>query len=80
MAKPKTIHVYDAECNIQVRKAVLDTSQVKQTLSCTNDECVDDLIASSIVGAGSVIVAGSIVMVSNVVYWIEREQECQAVN
>ncbi|UTF59130.1 hypothetical protein [Gilvimarinus sp. DA14] len=80
VVKPKTIHVYDEHCNILVRKAVLEPDQSKQLLRCTNEDCVDQLVVSGIVGAGSVIVAGSIVMVSNVVYWIEREQECQAIN
>ncbi|MCP8900569.1 hypothetical protein [Gilvimarinus xylanilyticus] len=80
VATPKTVHVYDPECDIHVRKATLEANQSTLIKNCTNETCVGELVGASVIGTGSVIISGSIVVVSNVVYWIEREQNCRAVD
>jgi hypothetical protein len=71
----REVEYYDAGCEIQSRKMVLDI-QPLGNLSCTQSrEC---LATTLVIGAGSTIIAGSIVVVGNTVYWLERVGKCTA--
>lgn len=76
----KTVYVYDEACNINVRKEQLSVQQVRRLKGCSNEKCVSDVVAASIVSAGSAIVAGSVVIASNIAYWFENQEDCQLVN
>src|SRR3970040_1904328 len=65
----REVEYYDAECEIQYRKMVLDVQRLGN-LHCTQSrEC---LATTLVIGAGSTLIAGSIVIVGNTVYWLER--------
>ena len=71
----REVEYYDAECEIQSRKMVLDVQRLGN-LNCTQSrEC---LATTLVIGAGSTLIAGSIVIVGNTVYWLERVGKCAA--
>ena len=71
----REVEYYDADCEIQSKKLVMET-QPLGNLSCTQSrEC---LATTLVIGAGSTIIAGSIVVVGNTVYWLERVGKCVA--
>ena len=71
----REIEYYDADCEIQSRKMVLDVQRLGN-LNCTQSrEC---LATTLVIGAGSTLIAGSIVIVGNTVYWLERVGKCAA--
>lgn len=77
---PSTVHVYDKECDIRVREAQLDVSQMNSLGQCSNEGCIGQVISAGFVSAGSAIVSGSIVIVANIAYWFEKQQSCKAIN
>jgi len=69
----REVEYYDADCEIQSRKMVLDVQRLGN-LNCTQSrEC---LATTLVIGAGSTIISGSIVIVGNTVYWLERVGKC----
>jgi hypothetical protein len=71
----REVEYYDADCEIQSRKMVLDVQRLGN-LNCTQSrEC---LATTLVIGAGSTIISGSIVLVGNTVYWLERVGKCAA--
>jgi len=71
----REVEYYDADCEIQSRKMVLDVQRLGN-LNCTRSrEC---LATTLVIGAGSTLIAGSIVIVGNTVYWLERVGKCAA--
>src|SRR5262245_28923763 len=76
-AVPKTISVYDPECQIVAKQMVLDVQTANTAANCSNRECLGQVIGSSVVLAASTVVSGSIVVAGNVVYWLEKKRNCQ---
>ena len=75
VATPREIEYYDAGCDIQSRKLVLEV-QPLGNLNCTQSrDCMGAVLAIS---ASSTIISGSIVVVGNTVYWLERVGKCVA--
>lgn len=77
-AYPKTIRVYDEECQIVTRKMELDVTDPNKSGKCTNNDCVAELVGSMALLAASTVVSGSIVIAGNVVYWLEKKANCKA--
>ena len=75
VATPRQIEYYDAGCEIQSRKLVLEI-QPLGNLNCTQSrDCMGAVLAIS---ASSTIISGSIVVVGNTVYWLEKIGKCAA--
>jgi hypothetical protein len=76
---PRTVTVYDPDCQIVTRHMVLDGQQVAAIGHCHNEGCLAVLVAMGAVTAVTVVVSGSVVVVGNVVYWFEKRSQCQPV-
>jgi hypothetical protein len=75
---PRTVATYDPDCQVVVKKMVLDVAQVNLMSSgCTSARCTEQLVIAGVVLATSAVVSGSIVLVGNVVYWMEKQRDCQ---
>ncbi len=73
---PRTIEVYDANCQIESRQMVLALHQIGTMGHCANEGCVALLVFIGAVTAASAVVSGSIVVAGNVVYWLEKRGQC----
>jgi len=76
---PKKIEYYDAQCDITVKKLVLETKEMQDACSSKNSN--DSSRAACLVGvislsALSAIISGSLVVVGNTAYWLEKEGKC----
>jgi len=76
-AYPRTIHVYDEECQITARQMVLDVADVNTISSCSGNHCVVQLVGQAALLAASTVISGSIVVTGNVVYWLEKKRDCR---
>lgn len=73
---PRTMTTYDARCQVESRKMVLDTAVIGQFAKCENEGCSGQLAALGLLTAASFVVSGSVVVVGNAVYWLERQGAC----
>lgn len=74
---PRTVSVYDPQCQIVTRQMVLDNQQVAAIAHCQNEGCLTLLVAMGAVSAVTAIVSGSVVVVGNVAYWFEKRSLCR---
>ncbi len=73
---PRTTTVYDEDCRTHMRQMVLDVEQVGFFGGCANQGCVALLVGAGVVTAATAVVSGSIAVVGNIVYWFERQGQC----
>ena len=73
---PRTTTVYDEECRVHMRQMVLDVEQVGFFGGCANQGCVALLVGAGVVTAATAVVSGSIAVAGNIVYWFERQGQC----
>jgi hypothetical protein len=73
---PRTREVYDSECRTLTHQMTLEAAVLGGFQSCSGDGCVAMLAAMGAVTAASAVVSGSIALVGNVVYWFERQGQC----
>ncbi len=78
-AYPRSVSVYDAECQVERRKLVLEVAEYNRVRGCVNEGCVAQLVFEGAVLATSTVISGSIVLVGNIVYWLEQRRGCPAV-
>jgi len=78
-AYPRTIHVYDEECQITARQMVLDTTEVINAgRGCTVlERCAGQVVVEAALLTASTVISGSIVVTGNVVYWLEKKRDCR---
>ncbi len=76
---PRTIHVYDPDCQITSRQMILQAEQMPVIGHCRGEECGAMLVVFGAVSAATAVVSGSIVVVGNVVYWFEKQNNCKKV-
>ncbi len=74
---PQTREVYDPECRVLTRQMTLETAYIGGFQRCAGDGCLALLSAAGAVTAASAVVSGSIALVGSVVYWFERQGQCQ---
>ena len=73
---PRTVHVYDEDCQISYRQMVMSVEQIGGIGRCHNESCAAALVALGAVATVSAVVSGSVVIVGNVVYWFEKRNQC----
>lgn len=73
---PVTKETYDADCRIASKHMELEPVQIAAINHCRHDECVAILAAASATAAASAVISGSIVVAGNVVYWFEKQGQC----
>lgn len=77
MVVPRTVSSYNADCQMVERRMTLETQQVGALASCHNNaECASLLAVYGLVAATSAVVSGSVAVAGNVVYWVERQGQC----
>lgn len=76
---PKTREVYDADCRIFSRQAVLEHTELGELGRCSNQECVGALLFAGVISSASAIISGTIVVAGNTVYWLEKQGRCNRV-
>lgn len=76
---PRTIHVYDPDCQITSRQMILQAEQMPVFGHCRGEQCGAMLVIFGAVSAATAVVSGSIVVVGNVVYWFEKQNDCKRV-
>ncbi|MCK6424636.1 MAG: hypothetical protein L6Q75_06030 [Burkholderiaceae bacterium] len=74
---PRSVPVYDADCQITHRQWVLDVQQIGSFAGCHNEGCIGVLVALGAVASVSAVISGSVVVVGNVVYWFEKRSQCR---
>lgn len=74
---PRTVQVYDEDCQIVGRQMVLDVQQIGTLGHCSNEGCAGVLVALGAVASVSAVISGSVVIVGNVVYWFEKRSQCR---
>ena len=74
---PKKVIIYDEMCDIEVKHMKLESNQIKSLTACENENCYASILGAGVLSAGSVIISGSIVVTANVVYWFEKQVQCQ---
>ncbi len=74
---PRTVQVYDEDCQITRRQMVLDVQQIGTIGHCVNEGCAGALVALGAVASVSAVISGSVVIVGNVVYWFEKRSLCR---
>lgn len=74
---PRTVQVYDADCQITARQMVLDVQQIGTIGHCSNEGCAAALVALGAAASVSAVISGSVVIVGNVVYWFEKRSLCR---
>jgi len=77
-AYPRAVSVYDAECQVERRRLVLEVAEYNRVRGCVNEGCVAQLVFEGAVLATSTVISGSIVLVGNIVYWLEQKRGCPA--
>ncbi len=77
MVLPRTVEVADRDCQLMVRRVVLDQVQVAAIGGCANQGCVALVVAATAVTAATAIVSGTIYVVGNVAYWFDRQARCE---
>jgi hypothetical protein len=75
---PRTTEIYDASCQIVARKMILEEVPLGNP-HCANESCVGLLVGAGITATASAVVSGSIVIAGNVIYWFEKQGQCQRV-
>lgn len=73
---PRTVEVYDSDCNVASRQMYIEPVEIGDFLDCSDESCAQLLVALGAVAASSVVVSGSIVIVGNAVYWFEKQGRC----
>lgn len=74
---PKTVTVYDVDCQIYVRQMELEASEIMQLSACSDEGCIGSILGVGFISATTAVVSGSIVIVGNVVYWFEKQESCR---
>jgi hypothetical protein len=74
---PRTVQVFDRDCQTMAKHMVLDQVQVAAIGGCANQGCVALIVAASVVTAATAVVSGTIYVVGNVAYWVERQSRCE---
>jgi len=74
---PRTIEVYDPECQVVARHMDLQTVQIGYIARCSNEGCAALIVAAAATVTASAIVSGSIVVIGNTVYWFEKQGRCR---
>jgi hypothetical protein len=75
---PRTTTIYDEKCKILRHHMTLEVHQAATIAGCSNEACAAALVLFGAVTAATAVVSGSVVAVGNVVYWLEKQGQCQS--
>ncbi|MBI4998163.1 MAG: hypothetical protein HZC22_14975 [Rhodocyclales bacterium] len=73
---PRTVEVYDPECQVVARHMDLQAVQIGYISRCSNQGCAALIVAAAATVTATAIISGSIVVIGNTVYWFEKQGRC----
>ena len=73
---PKTVAVYDPECQAVAKQMVLQPVQIAAIDRCANQGCVALVVGAGVTAAASALVSGTIAIAGNIAYWLEGKAVC----
>ncbi len=73
---PRTTEVYNADCKYIAKQSELKPIYVTALGGCKDEQCAGVLVFAGAATAISAVISGSIVMVENIVYWLEKPEDC----
>ena len=73
---PRTTEIYNADCKFIAKHSELESVYVAALGVCKDEQCAGLLVFAGAVTAASVVLSGSVVLVENVVYWLEKPEDC----
>jgi hypothetical protein len=74
---PRTVEMYDPECQVVARHMDLQAVQVGYIAGCANEGCAVLIVAAAATVTATAIISGSIVVIGNTVYWFEKQGRCR---
>lgn len=74
---PRTIEVYDPDCQVVARHMELETVQIGYIAGCANEGCAALIVAAAATVTATAIISGSIVVIGNTAYWFEKQGRCR---
>jgi hypothetical protein len=73
---PRTTEIYNSDCKFIAKQTELTSIYVAALGGCKDEQCAGLLVFSGAATAISAVVSGSIVVVENIVYWLEKPDDC----
>jgi len=73
---PRTTEVYNTDCKYIVKHTELKPVYVAALGGCKDQQCAGVLVFAGVATAISAVISGSIVIVENIVYWLEKPEDC----
>ena len=73
---PRTTEIYNTDCKYIAKQSELKPVYVAALGGCKDEQCAGLLVFAGAATALSAIISGSIVMVENIVYWLEKPEDC----
>jgi hypothetical protein len=73
---PRTTEIYNADCKYIAKQSELKPVYVAALGGCKDEQCAGLLVFAGAATAMSAVISGSIVMVENIVYWLEKPEDC----
>jgi hypothetical protein len=74
---PRTVEMYDPECQVVARHMDLEAVQIGYIAGCSNEGCAALIVAAAATVTATAIISGSIVVIGNTVYWFEKQGRCR---
>lgn len=73
---PRTTEVYNADCKFIAKQTELKPVYVAALGGCKDEQCAGVLVFAGAATAISAVISGSIMIVDNIVYWLEKPDDC----
>jgi hypothetical protein len=73
---PRTTEIYNADCQYIAKQSELKPVYVAALGGCKDEQCAGVLVFAGAATAISAVISGSIVIVENIVYWLEKPEDC----
>jgi hypothetical protein len=73
---PRTTEIYNTDCKYIAKQSELKPVYVAAFGSCKDKQCAWVLVFAGAATAISAFISGSIMMVENIVYWLEKPEDC----
>jgi hypothetical protein len=73
---PRTTEIYNSDCKFIAKQSELKPVYVAALGGCKDEQCAGLLVFAGAVTAASAVISGSIVVIENIVYWLEKQKQC----
>ena len=77
---PKTSEIYNTDCKYIAKHSELESVYIAALGGCKDQQCAGLLAFAGAITAASVVLSGSVVVIENIVYWLEKPDDCDNKN